>query len=354
MGSSPRKGCRSALRRPRRVSIRRRRRVSIHGIEPAEGCRSALRRPRRVSIRGVERTGTVRSASPARAQVFDPPVRADWKGLDPRARRPRRVSIHGADPAGRVSIRAPGAREGCRSMAWIGPEGCRSARPATPKGLDPRDRTDRICSIRAPGDRASVRSARAWSRVQVFDPPVRADRKGVDPRARRPRRVSIHGMDRAGGVSIRASGDSEGSRSAPPETAQVFDPCVRQVFDPRLRRLRKCSIRAPGKCSIRRFARAGRVSIRAPGAREGCRSMARIGSEGCRSVRPATPKGSRSRGSSASGGVRSAVSAPAQVFDPWHGAGRICSIRAPGDRANVRSAGVGQGASVRFALRPAA
>ena len=260
--------------------VDRRYSVTAKGVDPAarkgvdlcsddrEGCRSAA---------WSELEGS-RSASPTAAQVFDPRHRADRicsirapgdrasvrsarpanvrspgsrgpEGSRSARPAPARVSIHGMDRAGRVSIRAPGAREGCRSTAWIGPEGCRSARPATPKGVDPRDRADRICSIRAPGDRASVRSTRAWSGVQVFDP-----------------------------------------HSARP---------------------RKCSIRASGKCSIRRIARAGRVSIRAPGDTEGSRSTG--------SSRP-------------------------DLFDPSPRRPRKCSIRA----------GVERGASVRSALRPAA
>ena len=302
MGSSPRKGCRSALFGDREGCR----------SDGAEGCRSkGSSRRKGVDLRSGDREGC-RSAAWSELELFDP-----------RLRRVRKCSIRRFARTGRVSIRAPGAREGCRSMARIRPEGCRSARPATPKGLDPRDRADRICSIRAPEDRASVRSARAWSRVQVFDPRVRqvfdpqdrADRKGVDPRARRPRRVSIHGMDRAGGVSIRAFGDSEGSRSAPPETAQVFDPCVRQVFDPRLRRL--ASVRSARPASVR--------------------SAGSCGPEGCRSARPAPAKGVDPWHGSGRKGVDPCVRRLQRVSIPGIERLRRCSIRGFGACASVRS-----------------
>ena len=255
MGSSRRKGCRSALFGDREGCR----------SDGAEGCRSmGSSRRKGVDLRSGDREGC-RSAAWSELELFDP-----------RLRRVRKCSIRRFGRTGRVSIRAPGAREGCRSMARIRPEGCRSARPATPKGLDPRDR---------------------------------ADRKGVDPRARRPRGVSIHGVDRAGRVSIRASGDSEGSRSAGSNRPDLFDP----------------SPRRPGKCSIRAGVEQG-ASVRSAGSR---------GPEGCRSARPA----------------------PAKGVDPWHGSGRRgvdprvrrlrrVSIRAPGDRASVRSV---RPASVRSA-----
>ena len=362
MGSSPRKGCRSALFGDREGCR----------SDGAEGCRSkGSSRRKGVDLRSGDREGC-RSAAWSELELFDP-----------RLRRVRKCSIRRFARTGRVSIRAPGAREGCRSMARIRPEGCRSARPAPARGVDP------------------------WHG---------SGRKGVDPRVRRLRRVSIRGIEQTGSV-----------RSEPPETGQVFDPRGRGAGC-------KCSIRTSGKCSIRRIERTGRVSIRAPGAREGCRSMAWIGPEGCRSARPATPKGLdprprrprkcsirasgkcsirvsdacasvrsarpasvRSAGSCGPEGCRSARPAPAKGVDPWHGSGRKgvdpcvrrlqrvsipgierlrrCSIRGFGACAgvrsvawsrtdlfdprprrprSVRSAGVGQGASVRFALRPAA
>ena len=98
-----------------------------------------------------------------------------------------------------------------------------------------------------------------------------------------------NGSKRAGGVSIRASDDCEGCRSAA-------------------------------------WSR-GEACLRVPSDRKGCRSTVSSGSEGCRSVASSRRKGSRS-----------APPATAQVFDPRHGAGRKCSIRAPHCRASVRSA----------------
>ena len=201
------------------------------------------------------------------------------KGLDPRPRRPRKCSIRASGKcsirrfarAGRVSIRAPGAREGCRSMAWIGSEGCRSVRPATPKGLDPRDR--------AP--------------PEVFD-----------PRFRRLSKCSIRGMEQDGSV-----------RSEPRATAQVFDPRGRAAGC-------KCSIRTPpgrvsvrsarpDKCSIRRIERPGRVSIHAPATAKGVDSRLGAGRKG---VDPHAwrPRGVSIHGVAWPGSVRS--SRPATVF----------------------------------------
>ena len=269
MGSSRRKGCRSALFGDREGCR----------SDGAEGCRSmGSSRRKGVDLRSGDREGC-RSAAWSELELFDP-----------RLRRVRKCSIRRFARAGRVSIRAPGAREGCRSMARIRPEGCRSARPATPKGLDPRDR---------------------------------ADRKGVDPRARRPRGVSIHGVDRAGRVSIRASGDSEGSRSAGSNRPDLFDP----------------SPRRPGKCSIRAGVEQG-ASVRSAGSR---------GPEGCRSARPAPAKGvdpcsgdcegCRFAARSGPEGCRSARLATTRGLDPRSCVARKCSVIAPGDGQACRPRG---------------
>lgn len=157
-----------------------------------------------------------------------------------------------------------------------------------------------------------------------MEPPT-GDREGLDP----------CGIEQAGRVSIRVSGAHEGARSTTWS--------VRKGVDPRLRRLRRVSIqgieragrvsircpRRPRRVSIRDPERAGGVSIRASGDCEGCRSVAWSRRKGCRSVPPAT----------------------AQVFDPRHGAGRKCSIRTPRHRASVRSTRPARRGTVRSAAR---
>ena len=312
----------------------------------------AGRRPWRASIRG-----------PTTAKDLALRDRADERGVDPRSS----VTAKGVDPAARkgVDLRS-GDRHGCRSAAWSELEGSRSASPTAAQVFDPRHRADRICSIRAPGDRASVRSARPASvrsagssgpegcrsarpaPAKGVDPWRGSGRKGVDPRVRRLRRVSIHGIEQTGSV-----------RSASQGTTQVFDPRVRQLFDPRdradrkgvdprVRRLRRVSIRrieqtgsvrsarpatgqvfdprgrgAGCKCSIR--TPPGRVSVRS--ARPATvRSAGLRGPEGCRSARPATPKSLDPRDR-----------APPEVFDPRSRRLRKCSIRGMEQDGSVRS-----------------
>ena len=177
-----------------------------------------------------------------------------------------------------------------------------SAKPAAAQVFDPQ-RSERAGGVRSVGPalrRCSIRVA--WSRLQVFDPHGPRTRKCS---IRSFGKCSIRDMEPAGGCRIRASGDCEGSRSGGIRWLDLFDPrrpAAAQVFDPRYGAGRICSI--------------GAVSIEHPsgrGVRSGVGDRATV-----RSTRPARR---------------------ATVRSARHGSDRICSIRAPGGRASVRSRG---------------
>ncbi len=345
------------------------------------------------SIRDIEPPKRARSERPATAKGLDPrhrrrggrSVRSAAAGVDPRYRAPKKGSIRAsrdrkgarsATPATRGSIR-PGRSRGGRSAisspqrgsthdtgdegvdssggAAVGgdpryraPEGARSERPATPKGLDPRHR----------------------GRGGRF---VRGAAVGVDPRYRAPKKGSI-----------RASRNPEGARSTTPATRGSIRPERRrggrsaisspqEGFDPGVPRPRRGSIRdtggegvdpsgAPPRGSIRDIEPPKGLDPSVPRPRRG--SIHDTGGEGvdpsgappwgsirdieppngARSGRPATAKGLDPRHRRRGG--RSVRSAAVGV-DPRYRAPKKGSIRASRNPEEARSATSATRGSIR-------